>query len=64
LQSQSWCPTQQGHPVGFLRKVRWDARACQLCTLPLGHSWQHHQINLLLCNVVLSGKFPFSQFLS
>jgi len=40
------------------------ARACQLCTLPLGHLWQHHQMSLLLHDVVLSGRFPFSPFLS
>jgi len=32
--------------------------------LPFGHSWQRHQMSLLLCKDVLSGKFPFSLFLS
>ncbi len=36
--------------------VREKARACQLCTLPLGHLWQHHQMSLLLHDVVLSGR--------
>ena len=38
LHSQTFWPAQQGHPVCFLPKFREKARACQLCTLPLGHS--------------------------
>jgi hypothetical protein len=64
LQSQSFCPAQQGHPDGLLHEVRSHGRACQLCTLPFGHSWHCHQMSLLLCNDVLSGEFPFSLFLS
>jgi len=45
-------------------RVRLHGGACQLCTLPLGHLWQCHQMTLLLPNVVLSGRFPFSLFLS
>ena len=63
LHSQSCCPAQQGHPVVFLA-VRLFGEACQLCTLPFGHSWQRHQMSLGLCNDVLSGKFSTSLFLS
>ncbi len=52
LHSQSIRPTQQGHPVSFL-PVRVFGRACQLCILPFRHSWQCHQMNLLLCKVML-----------
>ena len=65
LQSQSWLPAQKGQPLAFLPcQVRLYERACQLCTLPCGHSWQHHQMCLPLCSVVLSGELPFSLFLS
>jgi len=63
LHSHSLCPTQQGHPLALL-PARLFGEACQLCTLLFGHSWQCHQISLWLCNVVLSGKFPFLLFLS
>ena len=63
LHSQSCCPTQQGHPLVFLA-VRLFGEACQLCTLPLGHSWQFLQMGLLLLNVIRSGKFPSLLFLS
>ncbi len=55
------------HSKGIPRfSVRGSAAwgACQLCTLPLGHLCQCHQMTLLLPNVVLSGKFPFLMFLS
>jgi len=64
LHSQTFCPTQKGQPFVFLPMFRPFGLACQLCILPCGHSLQHHQMSLLLCNVVLSGKFPFSLFLS
>ncbi len=63
LHSHSLCPTQQGHPLVLL-PIRLSGEACQLCTLPFGHSWQHHQMSLLLRSVVLSGKLPFLLFLS
>ena len=63
LHWQSFFPAQKGHPA-FLSEVRLLARACQLCTLPIGHSWHCHQMSLPLCNVVLSGKLPYLLFLS
>ncbi len=64
LHAHSFFPTQQGHPPGFLSEVRLHGGACQLCTLPLGHLWQCHQMTLLLPNFVLSGNFPFLMFMS
>ena len=60
LHSQSCFPAQQGHPDGFLREVQLYGRACQLCTLPFGHSGHCHQMSLWLCNDVLSGNPIFS----
>jgi len=63
LQSQSILPTQQGHALALLA-VCLVGEACQLCSLPLGHSRQCHQMSLSLPDVILSGKFPFLLFLS
>ena len=63
LQSQSILPTQQGHALALLA-VCLVGEACQLCSLPLGHLRQCHQMSLSLPDVILSGKFPFLLFLS
>ncbi|DBA98557.1 TPA: hypothetical protein ACH3X1_014359 [Trebouxia sp. C0004] len=38
LHLQTFCPAQQGHPVALRLEVQLAGRACQLCTLPFGHS--------------------------
>jgi len=64
LHSHTFCPTQQGHPLASLPFIRLFGETCQLCTLPLEHIRQCHQMSLWLLNVASSGKFPFLLFLS